>query len=208
MSVATLPDWSAPAAAPYWSHGMSNTPQDIRSPGFVDSMLEYETPFSSPRISTPVSARAQLLNIPTSVDGFYMEPSVGTPALPTYSKPLAQHFSASTPRFPNNSGLEIRKKELVEPQQLGTFATPTFQPQPSLDIYLSTYWQSFHRLFPIIHQSTFDSTQSNLLTSAMAAIGTQYHNSIEARTKGAELNEFCKKGIELVSQISVQDESL
>lgn len=187
LSVATLPDWSTSAAAPYWSHGMNNTPQDTRSPGFVDSILEsYETPFSSPRISEPVSARAQLLNVPTSVDGFYnMEPSV-----------------ASTPRFSNNSGLEIfrGKTELVESQQLGTFAlssVSTFQPQPSFEIYLSSYWQSFHQLFPIIHQPTFDSTQSNLLTSAMAAIGTQYHDSPEARAKGAELNEFCKKGIEL-----------
>ncbi|KUJ15696.1 uncharacterized protein LY89DRAFT_93349 [Mollisia scopiformis] len=206
LSAATLPDWPAPAAAPYWTHGMTSTPQDIRSPGgFVDSLLDtYETPFSSPRISTPVS-RAHLLNIPTSVDGFYnMEPSsVGTPTLPTFSKPLAQHFPASiTPRYSNNSGLEILrgKKELVEPQQLTSFAlnaTPTFQPQPSFDEYLNTYWQCFHQSFPIIHQPTFDSTQSNLLTSAMAAIGTQYHDSPEARAKGAELNEFCKKGIEL-----------
>lgn len=208
LSVATLPDWSTPAATQYW-HGMSNTPQDIRSPGFVDSILEpYETPFSSPRISTPVSARAQLLNVPTSVDGFnYMEPSVGTPTLPTYSKPLAQHFPASTPRFSNNSGLEIfrGKTELVESQQLGTFAltsVPMFSPQPTFDLYLSSYWQYFHQLFPIIHQPTFDPTQSNLLTSAMVAIGTQYHDSPEARSKGAELNEFCRKGIELVSQFS------
>lgn len=211
LSAATLPDWSAPTAAPYWTHGMTSTPQDIRSPGdFVDSMLDaYETPFSSPRISTPVSARAQLLNIPTSIEGFYnMDSSVGTPTLPTFSKPFAQNFPASTtPRYSNNSGLEILrgKKELVEPQQLSSFAvntTTTFQPQPSYDEYLDSYWQSFHQSFPVIHQPTFDSTQSNLLTSAMAAIGTQYHDSPEARAKGAELNEYCKKGIELVSQFS------
>jgi hypothetical protein len=33
----------------------------------------------------------------------------------------------------------------------------------------------------------------------MAAIGTQYHNTSEARTKGIELNETCRKNIDLVS---------
>jgi hypothetical protein len=33
----------------------------------------------------------------------------------------------------------------------------------------------------------------------MAAIGTQYHNTPEARMKGIELNETCRKNIDLVS---------
>lgn len=208
LSVATQPDWTTATTAPYWTPGMHNTSQDMRSPGGFDNMLDaYETPFSSPRISTPVSARTQLLNIPTSMEGFYTDLSVGTPTLPTYSKPVAQVISASTPRYTSNSGLELLRgqKELVEPPQLtSTFSliTPTFQPQASLNPYLSSYWQYFHQSFPIIHEATFDPSQYELLTSAVAAIGTQYHDSSEARTKGAELNDYCRKGIELVSQFS------
>ena len=73
--------------------------------------------------------------------------------------------------------------------------------QPQLDLYLSSYWQYFHPLFPIIHRPTFDRTEDNLLNIAMAAIGTQYHDSPEARTQGSEFNEACRKGIELVSML-------
>jgi hypothetical protein len=70
--------------------------------------------------------------------------------------------------------------------------------QPQVETYLSSYWQNFHRLFPIIHRPTFDRTEDNLLKTAMAAIGTQYHDSPEARAKGAELNEACRRRIDLV----------
>ncbi|KAH9223689.1 hypothetical protein DL95DRAFT_101710 [Leptodontidium sp. 2 PMI_412] len=204
QSIATLPDWPLSAGAHWSPHGLTATPQEIRSPAAYDAILErYEThtPFASPRMNSPISSRGQLLDVPNSYGNFFMD-TVGTPALSTYiSKPLAQHFPASPSRT-SNPGLDIHrgKKELVESHHLGTFpinTTSAFQQsQPQLDLYISSYWQSFNGFFPIIHRPTFDLIEHNLLKSAMAAIGTQYHDSYEARVKGTELNEYCKKTIE------------
>ena len=130
--------------------------------------------------------------------GLYME-SVGTPALSTYMKPLAQPFSASAPRI-SNSGFAStsRGAKAVVLELFDTATMSSYGAQPQLEIYLSSYWQHFHLLFPIIHRPTFDRTEDNLLRTAMAAIGTQYHDSSEARAKGSELNEACRKGIDLV----------
>ncbi|PVH80575.1 hypothetical protein DL98DRAFT_187095 [Cadophora sp. DSE1049] len=203
QSIATLPDWPLSAGTQWSSHGLSTTPQEIRSPAGYDAILErYETPFASPRMNSPISSRGQLLDVPNSYGNFFME-TVGTPALSTYiSKPLAQHFPASPSRT-SNPGLDILrgKKDLVESHYLGTFpinTTSAFQQsQPHVDIYISSYWQSFNSFFRIIHRPTFDLIDHNLLKSAMAAIGTQYHDSPEARAKGTELNDYCKKNIEL-----------
>jgi hypothetical protein len=210
-SINTTSDWSAPVGAAQWSPlPMTTTPQDLRSPPF-DSMLEqYETPYSSPRMTPPTSTR-QLLDVPNSFGAYYME-SVGTPALPTYNKPLAQIFSASPTRIsdPGLAGID-RRKDMVEPQSLGSLGTlaisspASYQTQlAQLDGYISTYWQTFDISFPIIHRGTFDPTEDSLLSSAMAAMGTQYHDSPEARHKGVELNEYCRKSIGLVSCPTMQ----
>jgi hypothetical protein len=201
-SVATIPDW--PATATHWSpNATSVTPQDLRNPPFESMLEQYDTPYMSPRM-TPPSRGHHLLDVPGgSFGGIYVE-SVGTPALSTYSKPLAQHFSASAPRI-SDSGLAStsrRPKEMV----LGIFNTDTttmssYGAQPQLEIYLSSYWQHFHRFFPIIHRPTFDRIEDNILRTAIAAIGTQYHDSPDARAKGSELNEACRKGIDRVSSI-------
>ncbi|PBP16048.1 hypothetical protein BUE80_DR013235 [Diplocarpon rosae] len=203
---ATLSDWPLSAGTQWASHDISTAPQETRSPAGYDpaqGRFETLTPFASPRMSSPISSR-QLLDGPNSYGGFLLE-TVGTPALSTYHKPLAQYFPANPSRT-SNPGLDNlgRKKGLVESHKLGTLlttTTPALQhPQPEIDIdlnlYLCSYWQTFHSLFPIVHQPTFDLIEHNLLKSAMAAIGTQYHNSAEARARGSELNEYCKKTIE------------
>jgi hypothetical protein len=194
-SIATS-DW-------HWStHGITTTPQDLQSPAFDSIMEQYELPpYVSPRMTPPGSTRGHLLDVPNSFGqlGHYMDmESVGTPALSTYCKPLAQLFPASPTRV-SNSGLASigrRQKELVNPLEA---TTPTFPPKPQYDIYVSSYWQYFHPHFPIIHRPTCNYIEDSLLTYAMAAIGTQYQNSPEARTKGIELNETCRKNIDLVS---------
>ncbi|KAL2073702.1 hypothetical protein VTL71DRAFT_11028 [Oculimacula yallundae] len=200
-SVATLADWPLSAGTHWSPHGLSTTPQEIRSPaGFDSGMERFESPFASPRMSSPSLSRGQLLDVPSTYPSFYMD-TVGTPTLPTYiSKPLAQHFPASPSRA-TNPGLDIHggKKDLVESHNLGSFplnATSAFQ-QSQLDIYISSYWQSFNSFFRILHRPTFNLKPNTLLTFAVAAIGTQYHDSPEARAKGVELNEYCKKNIEL-----------
>jgi hypothetical protein len=201
-SIATLPDWSAPTIQ--WSpHAASTAAQDLRSPAAFETIPEqYETaPYMSPRITSPISSH-QLLDVPNAFGGYHME-SVGTPALSTYRKPLAQLFSASNSRV-SDSGLasiDRRPKELVECQQLGTLTIGTAMRfhQAQLDTYLSTYWRLFDPLIPIIHRGTFDSYEDNLLSSAMAAIGTQFHDDAQARQQGVELHDFCKKSIDLVS---------
>lgn len=199
---ASIPDW--PAATTHWSpNPASITPQDLRAAPFESMLDQYDTPYMSPRM-TPPSRGPQLLDVPGgSFGGIYME-SVGTPALSTYIKPLAQHFPASAPRI-SDSGLAsaIRgpKEMVLELFNIDTAMMASYGAQPQLDIYLSSYWQYFHPLFPIIHRPTFDRTDDNLLKIAMAAIGTQYYDSAEARTKGSELNEACRKGIDLVGSL-------
>jgi hypothetical protein len=196
---ASIPDWPATTL---WSPNPANVPpQDLRAPPFESILDPYDTPYMSPRM-TPPSRRQQLLDVPSgSFGGIYME-SVGTPALSTYIKPVAQHFPASASRV-SNSGLESitntrRSKEMLLVYNIDATAVASYGAQPQLDNYLSSYWQYFHPLFPIVHRPTFDHTDDSLLRTAMAAIGTQYHDSLEARSKGSELNEACRKGIDLV----------
>ena len=207
QSIATLQDWPLSAGTHWSPHGLSTTPQEIRSPGYDAMFDRYEThtPFASPRMNSPISSRGQLLDVPSSSYGNFFMETVGTPALSTYiSKPLAQHFPACPSRT-SNPGLDILrgKKDLVESHHLSTFpinTTSAFQQsQPQLDIYIASYWQSFNNFFRIVHRPTFDLVDHDLLKFAMAAIGTQYHDSNEARAKGIELNDYCKKNIDLVS---------
>ncbi|KAK0116697.1 hypothetical protein ONS96_012549 [Cadophora gregata f. sp. sojae] len=75
QSIATLPDWPLSAGTHWSPHGLSTTPQEIRSPGY-DAVLErYEThtPFASPRMNSPISSRGQLLDVPNSYGNFFME---------------------------------------------------------------------------------------------------------------------------------------
>ena len=199
-SIATIPDW--PGTTTHWSPNASSaTPQDLRSPAFESMLDHFDTPYMSPRM-TPPSRGHHLLDVPGpgAFGGIYVE-SVGTPALSTYVKPMAQHFSGSVPRL-SNSGLSSptrRPKDMVlEMFNIDATTILSYGTQPQLDTYVSSYWQNFHQLFPIIHRPTFDRIEDNLLKSAMAAIGTQYHDSPEARAKGSELNEACRRGIDLV----------
>ncbi|TVY56525.1 Zinc finger protein klf1 [Lachnellula cervina] len=197
----SVADWPVSAGPTQWSpHGIPTAPQDIRSPEFDPSILDqYETSYTSPRMTPP--SRNQLLGVPSSYGGYtYME-SVGTPALSTYNKPIAQLSSASPSRVSNAGLASINapraKTQLGRINANSTIIT-NYQAQPHLDTYLISYWQHFHSLFPIVHRPTFISNEDNhLLTSAMAAIGSQYQNTPEARTAGSELNELCRKSFDL-----------
>lgn len=202
-SIATIPDWSASALAAQWpSLANSTSSQDLRSPPFDAILEQFETPYASPRMSPPSSSH-QLLDVPTSFGGYYME-SVGTPAPSTYNKPLAQTYSASTPRV-SDSGLASiirRPKELVESHQLGTFTTDVMASGQfsfvQFDPYLLNYWRFFDPQFPIIHRGTFDSSANALLSAAMAAIGSQYSDTFEARQSGMIIHDYCRKNLDLV----------
>ncbi|KAF4637838.1 hypothetical protein G7Y89_g252 [Cudoniella acicularis] len=191
----SIADWPVSAAPSQWSSHSISTPQDMRSPPFETILEQYETPYTSPRISPPTS-QSQLLDVPNAFGGYYSMESVGTPTLSTYIKPMSQVFSASPSRV-SDPGLAVINAPR-EREQLGALHTSMalaskLPQQPQLDAYLNSYWQYFHPLFPIIHRPTFNSADDPLLCSAMVAIGTQYHNTPEARTKGSELNESCRR---------------
>jgi len=184
-----------------------NTPQELRNAAFDSSMMDdYEASYTPAQLTPPMAPR-QLLDVPNnSFVGFYLEPSVGTPALPTYNKPLAQLFPASSTRISDSRLGSIDGRQKLEPsQQFGalnissdmTSGYPLQSTQQ--DIYIESYWKSFHQLFPVVHRETFDPAANDLLTNAIAAIGTQYHDSPEARREGMEMNEYCKKSIDHVS---------
>ncbi|KAH6674073.1 hypothetical protein B0J14DRAFT_653390 [Halenospora varia] len=201
---ASIADWPISATSPWTSHGLSTTPQDMRSPPF-DAMLEqYEqTAFTSPRISTPNAPQSQLLDVP-GYGGYYME-SVGTPTLSTYTKPISQVFPASPSRVSNTrlAGIDATRAK----EQLALHSIPAtmseYLPQPQLETYLDSYFEHFHPLFPIIHRPTFNPADGSLLSTAVAAIGTQYHDTVEARQKGSELNESCRKNIAMCTSWSL-----
>lgn len=209
-SVNTAPDWSA-GIPQYSPHGIIGTPHDLRGPQFESMLDQYETPYTSPRMTPPASTR-QLLDVPNSFGGYYME-SVGTPALPTYNKPLAQLFSSASPSRVSVSDAGLvsidKRQKMDSPQQLGGMSMlalkTSYPPQLSqLDTYISSYWEFFNQLFPIIHHGTFDPTTDMLLSSAMAAIGTQYHDTVEARQRGVELNKYCRESIDHLPNWNLQ----
>jgi hypothetical protein len=203
-SINTAPDWLA-TIPQYSPHGLISTPQDLRDPGF-DAMLDYETPYVASPHMTPPSSTRQLLDVPNSFGGYYME-SVGTPAaIATYNKPLAHPFQASPTRISDTGlGSTDRRQRVGSPQQLEALTSlsapnTSYPPQSShLAAYISSYWEEFDQAYPIIHRGTFDPIEDTLLTSAMAAIGTQYHHSTKARQRGVELNKFCRESIDHVS---------
>lgn len=86
-----------------------------------------------------------------------------------------------------------------------TATTSGYQTHAKLEIYLKSYWQHFHSFFPIVHRPTFELTQDNqLLTFALAAIGSQYHKPAGARTTGYKLNDYCRKAIDRCTTWNLQ----
>jgi hypothetical protein len=189
----SIADWPVSAAASQWSPQVG-TPQDIHSPP-LNFMDQYDE-----RLNAPISL-AQHLDVPNSYGRYLME-SVGTPTPSTNSKPISQVFSAA-PRIPN-AGLAIANASR-EKEQLATFSCaptiPEYQDQ-ALALYINSYWLDFHPLFPFIHRPTYNTVEGSLLTTAIAAIGTQYHDTPEARIRGTEMNELCRRGIDQVSQFT------
>lgn len=194
-SVHTVPDWLAADSQLSPPYGVMSTPQTK----FDTSLEQFEMPHISPRITPSSSSRQP--DIPDPFGGDHME-SVGTPVLTTYGRPLAQDFSASTSQEfdPRSGGAGIKRKEWTE-LRLGTLhmSASMLHSAPLDDPYMSSYWEHFDRQFPIVHRGTFDPTENSLLSSAMAAIGTQYHNTTDARQKGIELNHLCRGNINHVS---------
>lgn len=95
--------------------------------------------------------------------------------------------------------IPLKMQPLMEQQLEALTINATMANLFPLDAYISTFWGTFHATCPIIHQSTFDPTKNILLSCAMAAIGTQYHNDIAARQKGVLLNEYCRGHIDMAS---------
>ena len=197
QSINNTPDWSAPYPT-FPSHGIISTHHASQ----FESMDQFEQPFTSPGMNTPGHS---MLEIPGTFGAIqYMGSPVGISALPTYAKPRTQIFPASPVRSNESPMVEhngVPKLRSSHHSVTSTMHSSSLQQQqPShLDPYIDTYWESFHQLFPIVHRGTFSSSEDTLLSSAMAAIGTQYHGSPAARQKGMELNEYCRKSIDLVS---------
>lgn len=173
-------------------------PQDVQNSGYDSILDQYEGSYA-PLPQTMPPGRA-LLNASSSVGFYPMEAAVGIPAISGY-KNFVPH--TSIPQFADCAlGNDQRKKSLVGSPHLGDLSINTITAYASqtqdLKVYIDSYFQYFHHFFPIVHQPTFDRNSDSLLTFAMAAIGTQYHSSIEARTKGAELNKTTRRGIDLV----------
>jgi len=203
QSINNTPDW-VPPYPHFPTHESLNTPHASQFDPMINN--QFEQRFSSPGMNTP--AVQSIMEFPSAYgDMQYMDSTVGISALPTFTKSTAQLFPAS-PRSVESAVVEINgghKMQSSHHSIATSIQSSHLQQQQQhqqlshLDPYLETYWESFHQKLPIIHRGTFDYTEDTLLSSAMAAIGTQYHDSTAARQKGMELNEFCKRGIDHVS---------
>ena len=193
-SVATIPDW--PATTTHWSsNASSDTLQDFLAPPF-ESMLDlYDTSYMSPRMTPPNTSRGhQFLDVSDSFAGIYKMSEL-------YTKPLSAlspFWAQSGPHGEKGSGgsTAARKQLLLLDFDVNAGIKSNYQRQ-ELDLYISSYWEYFDELFPIIHRASYN-PEEQLLTAAMAAIGTQFHYTLEARMRGSELNEACRKGIDSV----------
>lgn len=204
-SIHTAPDWTAQPSLYSPSNGIIGNTSDMRNTLYEHTLEQYEPHFTtSPRMTPQVPTR--LLDMTNSMYT-YIEP-VGTPTtLSTYNKPTAHPFQASPSRISDAAiGGHDSQQKFDTPHQLGGTLNsvlalgPSYPPQsPQLDAYIRSYWEASDQITPIIHRATFDPAEDPLLTSAMAAIGTQYHDNVEDRERGIELNKYCRESIEHVS---------
>jgi len=65
--------------------------------------------------------------------------------------------------------------------------------------YVVVYWQKFHKLYPIVHRTTFETAGEDVLRWAMAAVATQYLDTKEDRLRGNQLHEHAWQELKRVS---------
>jgi hypothetical protein len=201
ISANRVPEWASDAPK-FHSNGVISTSQELPSPQFNSMLGQFES-YASSRM-TSSSVPQALLDVPSSVEGYSVEP-VRAPTFSMYRKPLAQVFSESTPRgtYFSMGGVNLKLKPFMEQQLETLYISASVAHFTPLDAYISTYWETFHIHFPIVHRCTFDPAEHILLSSAMAAIGTQFHNTAADRQKGVELNDYCRKSIDFVRFLSL-----
>ena len=148
----------------------------------------------------PQSVSNNPLNMAAGFEGYTLEP-VATPTLSMYNKQLGPIISESTPRVSDYrfENVDIEKEQLVEPRLDALCLSAAMSHLTMIEPYIASYWQHVDLLTPVIHRGTFDPAANILVSTAMAALGTQYHNSATARQKGVELHDYCKKTIDHVS---------
>lgn len=196
-SEATVADWNNNQPMP-WSPG-GNTIHTPRS-AVLETVPErfesppYLSPHLSPRIiSYPLSA------INSSPAGGYNMELVGTPTLSSPHKPLAQSLlSAPRTRSIRSKFTEFGARDiaLVDAQHLDRNSSDLNAVQAEkVDHYITSYQTHLEPVYSIIHPETYAHHISGLARDAMAALGSQYHNTPEDRDYGSQLHESCMETI-------------
>lgn len=110
-----------------------------------------------------------------------------------------------TPLSSSNPSVKVLSdliyKELLETWKFGMIIISRPFDNEQLEKYISSYWDCFDPLYPVIHCINFNLTEDRLLASAMATLGSQYHYSTETRRFGVQLNEHCRKNLDLVGLV-------
>ncbi|KAJ9129393.1 Zinc finger protein zas1, partial [Coniochaeta hoffmannii] len=70
--------------------------------------------------------------------------------------------------------------------------------------YVVVYWQKFHKLYPIVHRTTFETAGEDVLRWAMAAVATQYLDTKEDRLRGNQLHEHAWQELKRIPQWNLQ----
>ncbi|KAH8820992.1 fungal-specific transcription factor domain-containing protein [Xylogone sp. PMI_703] len=197
-STASVPSWSVHSPPTQWSTPVLSphlpAPQNPSVRAVADHLEDARTP---PRTSTPGSTQP-LVGV-VEDHGVYNMESAGTPAVSAHNRPLSQVFSASSLAIADHefSGVASPGSDESTIYPLGTLNLETLvtadpKTLSQLDEYFSSFWQHFNPLFPIIHRATFTPWHDVLLSSAIAAIGCQYHDCALARQRAIDLHEICR----------------
>jgi hypothetical protein len=123
--------------------------------------------------------------------------------------PIVEVVKQSEPSFTSSSKKIVSTPAVSKPSSRikpEVFISPISlisQPDTAgIENLLSSYWENFHPIYPIVHRGTFDPDKDRTLCLAMAAIGSQYLHTKSANVDGRqihEIHEACRKEIDLVN---------
>jgi hypothetical protein len=207
-SVPTISDWNSQHAwgSPQFGNA---TLQTQRNAGLDPVPEHYESPpYLDPRFSPPLPYR---IGAGAGLTGDFNVELVGTPTpVTSLFRPYTQSFSASTPRAskPEFPIFPRGQYQLVDSPHIGLSsnsmgATPSIG---SLEDCVASYKTNLEPLYSIIHPQIYTLPQNELVTHAMAALGSQLLDRPEHRKIGILLHRTCNRMI--VNQVRLALRSL
>jgi len=121
---------------------------------------------------------------------------------PWVQEPIIEVAEEIVPPVENKSRPPVFKLIPIKYDVLISRKTPVQLDAIEMENALSSYWQNFHPIYPIIHRGTFDPAKDRTLSLAMTAIGLQYLLAKSGNGDGRrihEIHEACREEIDQVN---------